>query len=222
MFQARCPRERRRARCRWIRVLDSMCVERSRRSGRRECSYHSPDSSWGGLLFGGSGEVAGVRVPIGMGRQGGSRKRWDWKGRRDCVSPRGRESRWAWGILRPRILPPEAANELDAKDREMLPLHELSHVAAGDALALTTGQVAVAAHWRDECRGSRGPSWHQQRSPGSEREVNFCFPPMATLHAGRDGCTWERLLSALTEWRLGRASKLGHDEILSNGIEGPK
>lgn len=52
-----------------------------------------------------------------------------------------------WGISRPRVLLPMAANELDGKAREALLLHELSHIASRDAFALTLGQVAVAAHW---------------------------------------------------------------------------
>ncbi|MEM1294781.1 MAG: M56 family metallopeptidase, partial [Verrucomicrobiota bacterium] len=52
-----------------------------------------------------------------------------------------------WGIRNPRILLPENASKLSEEERRALLLHEMTHIASSDALALVTGQLAVAIHW---------------------------------------------------------------------------
>jgi beta-lactamase regulating signal transducer with metallopeptidase domain len=52
-----------------------------------------------------------------------------------------------WGIVRHRLLLPEASRRWSGEQLRSVLLHELAHVKRGDALAQLLAQVACAVHW---------------------------------------------------------------------------
>jgi len=68
------------------------------------------------------------------------------------------------GVLRPTLLLPPAALAWTAARRRVVALHELSHVAHGDALARLVAQIACALYWFVP------PSWWAARRLRAESE----------------------------------------------------
>ncbi len=52
-----------------------------------------------------------------------------------------------WGIVRYRLLLPEAAREWNGEQLRSVLLHELAHVKRGDTVAQLLAQIACALHW---------------------------------------------------------------------------
>lgn len=56
-------------------------------------------------------------------------------------------SPFTWGVLRPRIVLPEAAGSWNSADLEMILIHELEHVQRNDAFAVLISRIFLALNW---------------------------------------------------------------------------
>jgi len=70
----------------------------------------------------------------------------------------------AWGIFRPAVLMPSAADEWPAERLRIVLLHELAHVKRRDCLTHMLAQVACALHWFNPL------AWMAARRVRTERE----------------------------------------------------
>jgi len=70
-----------------------------------------------------------------------------------------------WGITRPVIVLPAAANEWDSERRRVVLMHELAHVKRNDCLSQVVAQVACAVYW------FHPGVWYTARRLRAEREL---------------------------------------------------
>ncbi len=75
-----------------------------------------------------------------------------------------RQMPMTWGLLRPKILLPEAALDWAADRRRNVLLHELAHVKRGDCLAHLVARLACAVYWFNPL------VWVAARRMATERE----------------------------------------------------
>jgi beta-lactamase regulating signal transducer with metallopeptidase domain len=93
-----------------------------------------------------------------------------------------------WGILRPTLVLPDAAESWTAEQQRVVLLHELSHVRRFDSLTQLVAQICCAVYWFNPA------VWHAARRMREERE-RACDE--AVLVSGVDACGYADQLTRI-------------------------
>jgi len=113
---------------------------------------------------------------------------------------RGNQMPATWGIVRPALVLPEAAESWTAEQQRVVLLHELSHVRRYDALTQLLAQFCCALYWFNPA------VWYAARRMREERE-RACDE--AVLLAGADACGYaDHLMRVARDYRSPRRASL--------------